>query len=113
MTTNDLTRRAFLATTTLSAVSTACAARVNTARVVPGKISPNEKLNIAGIGIGGMGFSNLRACSTENIVALCDVDQVRAQEPYALFPNAKQYVDYRALFDAEGKNIELELMIPT
>ena len=35
---------------------------------------PSEKLNIAGIGIGGVGKGNLRGCRGENIVALCDVD---------------------------------------
>jgi hypothetical protein len=40
--------------------------------------SPNEKLNIAGVGIGDMGFSNLKACEGENIVALCDVDAAYA-----------------------------------
>ena len=36
---------------------------------------PSEKLNIAGVGIGGMGSGDIRNCAGENIVALCDVDQ--------------------------------------
>lgn len=40
-----------------------------------GLAAPGDKLNIAGIGIGGMGKNNLKRCKTENIVALCDVDQ--------------------------------------
>ena len=40
--------------------------------------SPNEKLNIAVIGLGGQGGSNLSAVSNQNIVALCDVDDQRA-----------------------------------
>ena len=65
-----LTRRAFLATATTTALA-AAAPRVNAARVVPRKLSPNEKMNIAGIGVGGMGRGNVDACAvTENIAAL-------------------------------------------
>ena len=39
-----------------------------------GSDAPSNKLNIAGIGVGGMGAGNLQACENENIVALCDVD---------------------------------------
>ena len=39
-----------------------------------GAAAPSEKLNIAGIGVGGMGKLNLRNLSSQNIVALCDVD---------------------------------------
>lgn len=39
-----------------------------------GQTPPSEKLNIAGIGVGGMGKNNLRQLESENIVALCDVD---------------------------------------
>ncbi len=83
-----------------------CAARPNTAKVVPGKLSPNEKLNIAGIGVGGMGRGNLKACATENIVALCDVDSAYARGAFTDFPTAKQYADFRKMFDAEAKNID-------
>jgi len=41
---------------------------------VPGKKSPNEKLNVAAIGAGGKGRGDIRGCSDENVVALCDVD---------------------------------------
>ena len=39
-----------------------------------GMTAPSDRLNIAGVGVGGMGRVNLTALSTENIVALCDVD---------------------------------------
>ena len=69
--------------------------------------SPNEKLNIAGIGAGGKGTSDIAACAqTENIVALADPDDVRAAKSYAAFPNAKKFKDFRKLFDQEGKNID-------
>ena len=66
-----------------------------------GSISANEKLNIAGIGVGGMGKSNLTACETENIVALCDVDTDYAAKTFAKYPQAKQYKDYRVMLDQQ------------
>ncbi len=42
--------------------------------VLGGPRAPSNRLNIAGIGVGGMGAANLKACEEENIVALCDVD---------------------------------------
>ena len=70
----DVTRRAFLAaTTTTAAFSLTAKAQVNTAEVVPGRKSPNEKLNVAAIGAGGKGQGDIRSCArTENVVALCD-----------------------------------------
>src|ERR1700759_704203 len=60
--------------------------------------SPNEKLNIASIGAGGKASSDIAACSqTENIVALCDVDEKRAAETYQKFPSVPKYKDYRVM----------------
>ncbi|MFO7976202.1 MAG: Gfo/Idh/MocA family oxidoreductase [Candidatus Hydrogenedentota bacterium] len=97
-------RRSFLATT--GTALSAYAARVNTAQVAPGRVSPNERLNIAAIGVGGMGHANIRACGTENIVALCDVDEKRAAETYKEFPKAKRYRDFRVMLDREHKDID-------
>ena len=55
-----------------------------------GQKPPSEKLNIAGIGVGGMGASNLKQCAGENIVALCDVDQNYAANTFKTYPNAKR-----------------------
>ena len=69
--------------------------------------SPNEKLNIAAIGAGGKGFSDISACSeTENIVALTDPDEKRAARGFAKFPNAPRYKDFRQMLDKEDKNID-------
>ncbi len=69
--------------------------------------SPNEKLNIASVGAGGKAASDIQACSeTENIVALCDVDDKRAAKIYAQFPNAPKYKDFRVMFDKENANID-------
>lgn len=66
-----------------------------------GGTSPNEKLNIAGIGIGGMGKSNIHNCESENIVALCDVDQEYAGPVFEKYPKAKRYVDFREMLDKQ------------
>src|SRR5947209_3966342 len=67
--------------------------------------SPNEKLNLAGIGIGGQGASDLGQLETENIVALCDVDQNHAAHVFKKYPKAKQFTDYRQMLD-EMKEID-------
>ncbi|HNY86578.1 MAG TPA: Gfo/Idh/MocA family oxidoreductase [Candidatus Hydrogenedentes bacterium] len=106
MDTHRLTRRAFLAAATTTALA-AAAPRVNAARVVPRKLSPNEKMNIAGIGVGGMGRGNVDACAvTENIVALCDVDSKYAGGALAAYPKARRHTDYRKMFDAEDGQID-------
>jgi len=100
MSQSKLTRRAFLAATTTTAAATALAAP-NDAKVVPGKISPNEKLNIAAIGAGGKGLSDLMGCHRlgDNIVALCDPDWNRAGEAFYKLPEAKQFKDYREMLE--------------
>lgn len=72
-----------------------------------GANAPSNKLNVAGIGIGGMGVGNLRGCMNENIVALCDVD-TSSHTGWARkkFPKAKQFVDYRVMFDKMDKDID-------
>src|SRR3974377_1594251 len=72
-----------------------------------GDKSPNEKLNVAAIGSGGQGASNLGAAApTENIVALCDVDDRRAAKTFERFPDAPKFRDFRQMLDKEGKNID-------
>ena len=72
--------------------------------------APSDKLNIAAVGIGGMGNSNLRNMeSTENIVALCDVDWKYSKDVMARFPNAKKYWDYRKMFDEVGNSFDAVL----
>jgi len=66
-----------------------------------GRTSPSEKLNIAGIGVGGRGASNLAAVSSENIVALCDVDQKNAEGTFRRYPDAKKYRDFREMLERQ------------
>ena len=64
--------------------------------------SANEKLNIAGVGVGGMGGNNLNACGSENIVALCDVDAGGyAAGTIRRYPKAKVYKDFRVMLDKQ------------
>jgi predicted dehydrogenase len=64
-----------------------------------GVTAPSDKLNIAAVGVGGMGKNNVKACADENIVALCDVDSALAEPVFALYPNARRYTDYRVMLD--------------
>ena len=74
-------------------------------------ISPNEKLNIAAIGLGQQGSRDIRNLETENIVALCDVDYKNAAETFNRHPNAAKYKDYREMLDKQ-KDIDA-VMIAT
>jgi len=76
-----------------------------------GHKQPSDKLNIAGIGIGGQGYSNLRHMETENIVALCDVDGDYAANSFKRWPMATVYKDFRVMFDQQ-KDIDA-VMIAT
>ncbi|MHC4676841.1 MAG: Gfo/Idh/MocA family protein [Planctomycetota bacterium] len=71
----------------------------------PGNTPPSEKLNIAGIGVGGQGDHDISQVDSENIVALCDVDEQRAAEAFNRYPKAKKYRDFRKMLEKE-KNIE-------
>lgn len=64
--------------------------------------SPNEKLNIAAIGAGGKGFTDINGCKSENIVAFADPDENRASRAFKLYPNAARYKDFRVLLEKES-----------
>lgn len=74
-----------------------------------GFIAPSDKLNIAGIGVGGKGAGDLKEFAESpkvNIVALCDVDDRRAADSRQRFPKAKYYKDFREMLDKEKKSID-------
>jgi predicted dehydrogenase len=68
-------------------------------------VSPNEKLNVAAIGVGGQGGGDLRSVAHENVVAICDVDPNYAARIFNLFPDVPKYTDFREMFDRQ-KDIE-------
>jgi predicted dehydrogenase len=72
--------------------------------------SPNEKLNIAAIGAGGKGASDIAGCACENIVAMTDPDSKRAAKTYESFPKTPKYTDFRRMFDKEINNIDAVLV---
>src|SRR5512140_1517979 len=89
ITDTKLSRRNFLRGSAVSATAF---------MIVPGSVlglrgatSPNAKLNIAGIGIGGQGASDLSNMESENIVALCDVDQGYAGPIFKNYSKAKPF----------------------
>ncbi len=75
-----------------------------------GHVAPSDKLNIAGVGIGGMGRRNLERMNTENIVALCDVDWDYAAKTFNDYPRAKRFKDWRVMLDEMGKSIDAVLV---
>jgi predicted dehydrogenase len=71
--------------------------------------APSDTVNIAVVGVGGMGKENLKSLETENIVALCDVDWELAKEAFEKYPNAKRYKDFRVMLEKQ-KEIDAVLV---
>jgi len=99
----SFSRRQFVARSVLAAA---------TCMIVPscvlgrgGTKSPNEKLNIAGVGVGGQGGHDIGEMAKENIVALCDVDAAHAGHTFRQYPNAKVFTDYCKMLE-EQKDID-------
>ena len=99
---HSLSRRTFLGSAAAASAFTVVPSSV----LAGGGTSPNEKLNIAGVGVGGRGYYDVQACATENIVALCDVDHNYAKKAFNKWPKANKYTDFRKMFDKEGDNID-------
>jgi predicted dehydrogenase len=72
--------------------------------------SPNEKLNYAAIGAGGKGYVDITGCQSENLVAMADPDDKRAEKTYQEFPKVPKYKDFRKMLDKEDKNIDAVLV---
>jgi len=108
-----ITRRGFLATGAgaAAAAATMTIAPSHVLGTKAGAKAPSDKLNIAGIGVGGMGGGNMRQCQGENVVALCDVDFKKAAGTFGRFPNAKKYKDFRIMLEKQ-KDIDA-VMIAT
>jgi len=101
MDTQKTTRRKFLQTSAVIGtgywLGTSSAARA---------ASPNEKLNVACIGVGGRGGANVGGVSRENIVAMCDVDERKAGRRFQQFDKARKYQDFRVMLDKLDKQID-------
>lgn len=68
--------------------------------------SVNEKLNIACIGVEAQGAYNRDNVASENIVALCDIDEQRLGTASAKYPAARTYKDYRVLLDDDSLKLD-------
>ena len=96
----QLTRRNFLRNATWGGAGLVI---LSNSRLVRGT-QANERLNVAGIGVGGRGAADIDGVASENIVALCDVDHQHAAKTFEQFPNAKRYKDFRKMLDEiQGK----------
>jgi predicted dehydrogenase len=97
---NEMSRRQFLGVS-----ATAAAGFTIVPRSVlggAGYTAPSDMVNVAGIGVGGMGRSNVNGCKDiANIYALCDVDDNYAGKTFADYPKAKKYKDFRQMLDTE------------
>ena len=85
---NNIKRRSFLKSTAIFTGATIISPSILSCQ------NPNSKLNIAVIGVGGRGGANFNpVLESENIVAMCDVDDNRAKNCYekikSLFPSVK------------------------
>ncbi len=74
--------------------------------------SPNEKMNLAGIGAGGRAISVLAGCESENIVALADVDWARGADGFTRWSKATKYKDFRQMLDKERSIDAVTVVIP-
>lgn len=99
-----LSRRAFIKNSGLIATG----AIILPSKVISGMgyTPPSDQLNIAGIGVGGIGRHNLRNMNTQNIVALCDIDWKYAGNTFNDYPNARKYKDYRKMMDEMDNDID-------
>ncbi|MEX0982039.1 MAG: Gfo/Idh/MocA family oxidoreductase [Bacteroidales bacterium] len=99
-----VSRRQFVATSAAAAAGlTILPSGIISAR---GRTAPSDKLNIVGIGVGGMGGRNLDNMNSQNIVAVCDVDWNYSKETFGNYPNAKKYKDYRIMLDEMADSID-------
>jgi predicted dehydrogenase len=103
---NDASRRNFIKNTAVTAAGFMIVPRHVLGR---GFVPPSDKLNVASIGVGGMGFSDVSSISVSpnvNIVALVDVDDRQAVKAREKFPKAKYYKDFREMLQKENKHID-------
>ena len=112
---NNFNRRDFLKSSTLFAGATLISPTLLSCQ------NPNSKLNIAVIGVGGRGRANWNPVlptedlTGENIVAMCDVDDIRAKDGYekikSQFPNVKKFTDFRVMYDKMHKEIDAVIIL--
>src|SRR2546423_1492132 len=103
---SGLNRRQFIYYSAAMAASTSALRSLAAGRPKPRVINSGEKLRIAAVGGGGKGESDIACCSTEEIVAIADVDESQAAKSIQRHPNVKFYNDWRKMLDKEENNID-------
>src|SRR3954452_17035782 len=97
-------RRQFLRATAKTAAAITAAPLIAPNLKLFGADSPSNKLNILLIGTWGRGEAHFGAISSENVVALCDVNEDHLAFGAKKFPNAKTYVDWRKAIEQKDVN---------
>ena len=103
MSPKDLDRRTFVGGL---AAAGAIAALPRPLHALADRQQPTQKLRVACIGVGGMGFTDVRGMSGEQLVAFADVDWKSAERAFRAFPNARRYKDYREMLEKERNTID-------
>ena len=103
---DGVTRRQLLG----GAAATVAAATIVPRHVLggPGQPSPSQRLNLAGVGVGGVGYGQVQACDKAGfqVSVLCDVDDVYAKKAFDKWPQARRYRDFREMLEAEDDKID-------
>lgn len=94
-------RRRFLQSSSVSAAAAGFWLTGGVTESFAAQPGANDRLNIALIGAGGRAEGNESGVRGENIVALCDVDQVRARNVFNRYPNAPKYTDFRVMLEKQ------------
>jgi predicted dehydrogenase len=99
----SLSRRSFLKTASLATTAAALPSLMRGQQAS----SPNDKLNVAFVGVGGRAVAgSLTGLAGENFVAFCDVDDRRAADTYKKYPGVPHVRDYRRLLDQYANQID-------
>ena len=99
----DRTRRDFVKEASVAAAAFTIVPRHVLGR---GYRAPSDTLNVACIGVGGMGYNDVKGMSIENIAFLCDVDERSAERAFREWPRAKRYKDFREMLEKEKSSID-------
>ena len=105
----EMSRRRFLKAAACSALALQMPRGMCLEAPAPGfrnLIPSGAKMRIACVGVGGKGFSDLMSVSSEEIVALCDVDFERGGKAFREFPRAARYRDFRQMLNEMGGRID-------
>lgn len=98
-----VSRRTAIATTAASTVAFYHGAAQRRAKAAD---SPNARINVACIGVGGRGAANVGGMKGQNMVAMVDVDEKRGAKSFEQYSAAKRFVDFRKMLDSVGNNLD-------